>query len=29
MVIVKLSNPEELDALMTAEQYEAFSKEEE
>lgn len=29
MVIVKMSNPEELEQLMTAEQYEAFIKEEE
>jgi glycine cleavage system H protein len=29
MVVVKLSNPEEVDKLMTAEQYEAFIKEEE
>ncbi|MED4730377.1 glycine cleavage system protein GcvH [Aneurinibacillus migulanus] len=29
MVVIKLANPAELDELMTAEQYEAFSKEEE
>ncbi|MFT9849380.1 glycine cleavage system protein GcvH [Aneurinibacillus sp. REN35] len=29
MVVIALSDPAELDALMTAEQYEAYSKEEE
>jgi glycine cleavage system H protein len=29
MVVVKLANPDELNTLMTAEQYEAFIKEEE